>query len=54
VRVWLLMRSDQFEPGYIDGNTYTYAGKPAYTPPNDGFRRLLVSRTIQIRNSRTM
>lgn len=67
VRVWLLIRSENFEVGFSDDKTYEYgdrseangvvanlsaagaAGK-AYQP-NDNFRRLLVSRTIQIRNA---
>jgi len=53
VRIWLLMRAEQAEPGFKDGNTYEYAGKPPIKP-NDGFRRVLVSKTIQLRNSRSM
>lgn len=49
VRVWILVRSDNPEVGFTDGRTYTY-GNRNYTP-NDGFRRVLFSRTIQVRNS---
>lgn len=52
VRIWLMMRSSQFEAGFVDGNTYDYAGKSV--TPNDGNRRMLVSRTIQLRNSRQL
>ena len=52
VRVWLMMRSSQFEAGFTDGRTYNYAGKSV--TPNDGNRRMLVSRTIQLRNSRQL
>lgn len=52
VRIWLLMRSSQFEAGFVDGRTYDYAGKSV--TPNDGWRRMLVSRTIQLRNSRAL
>lgn len=52
VRVWLMMRSSQFEAGFTDGRTYDYAGKSV--TPNDGNRRMLVSRTIQLRNSRQL
>lgn len=66
VRIWLLVRAERAEPGFVDNRTYVYgdrlvangttatlngagaAGK-AYAP-KDGFRRLLVSRTIMIRN----
>jgi len=52
VRVWLLMRAEQPEVGFVDDHEYEYAGKPVYAP-RDGFRRLLVSKTIQLRNSRS-
>ncbi|MBV6416460.1 MAG: hypothetical protein CMLOHMNK_01022 [Steroidobacteraceae bacterium] len=52
VRIWLMMRSSDFQPGFVDGRTYDYAGKSV--TPNDGNRRLLVSRTIQLRNSRQL
>lgn len=51
VRIWLLVRADRPEIGFVDGKTYTYAG--VSVTPNDDFRRVLVSRTIQLRNSRT-
>lgn len=67
VRIWLLVRSELPEVGFEDGRTYEYADREqtngvttdlndagaataAYAPA-DGFRRLLVSRTIQIRNA---
>jgi type IV pilus assembly protein PilW len=67
VRIWLLVRSENEEVGFEDGRTYEYADRAvtigttadlseagaetkAYVPA-DGFRRLLVSRTIQIRNA---
>jgi len=67
VRIWLLVRSDVLEVGFTDNSTYQYgnralangtvadlntagaAGK-AYAPA-DGFRRVLVSRTIMLRNA---
>ncbi|MBT8142334.1 MAG: prepilin-type N-terminal cleavage/methylation domain-containing protein [Gammaproteobacteria bacterium] len=52
VRVWLLMRSQFPEQNYTNTTTYAYGDKnglSAYTP-DDAFRRLLVSRTYQIRN----
>jgi type IV pilus assembly protein PilW len=49
VRVWLLVRSEEPEVGFIDNRTYSY-GDRTYTP-NDNFRRVLVSRTFQIRNA---
>jgi hypothetical protein len=52
VRIWLLLRAPQREMGFVDARTYQYADRPAYTP-NDNFRRVLASKTIQLRNSRT-
>lgn len=66
VRVWLLIRAEQADATFTDNRTYTYgdravangivndlndadADAAAYAP-NDNFRRLLVSRTIYIRN----
>jgi type IV pilus assembly protein PilW len=52
VRIWLMMRADRPETGFVDDRTYDYADR--LVTPNDGFRRVLVSRTIQLRNSRTL
>jgi type IV pilus assembly protein PilW len=54
VRVWLMVRAEQQESGFTDTNTYTYAsrtGGAAFTP-GDSFRRVLVSKTIALRNTR--
>ncbi|HEY9461589.1 MAG TPA: PilW family protein [Vicinamibacterales bacterium] len=67
VRVWLLIRAENPEVGFTDNRTYAYADRAVATgttanlntagtagfayAPADGFRRLLVSRTIQIRNA---
>jgi type IV pilus assembly protein PilW len=77
VRIWLLVRGETPEPGFVDDHEYEYgdrskgngdtydlssagAATEAYKPsasPDDTatsvkhFRRLLVSRTIQVRNS---
>ncbi len=51
VRVWLLFRADQIDSGYTDTRTYNYAGQ-ALGPFNDNIHRLLVSKTIQLRNTR--
>jgi hypothetical protein len=54
VRVWLRVRADNPEVGFVDGKTYQYADQD-WTPSgaDAGFRRLLVSTTIQLRNTRT-
>ncbi len=51
-RVWILVRAEAPEVGFRDDNTYNYADVVNYQP-DDGFRRLLVSRTIQVRNTQT-
>ncbi len=67
VRIWVLVRADNPEIGFVDNTTYQYANRStangttsslnaasargkAYRP-NDNFRRMLVSRTIMIRNA---
>lgn len=49
VRLWILVRSDTPEVGHADGRDYTM-GNRVYSP-RDGFRRVLITRTIQLRNS---
>jgi len=56
VRVWLRIRADDPDAvGYTDDKTYAYAGV-SYTPSGAAakFRRVLVSRTIYLRNARTL
>lgn len=50
VRIWLLVRAEKQDGTFTDSNTYQYADRSEYTP-NDSYRRLLVSRTIFIRNA---
>jgi len=54
VRLWLMIRAADPDQAFRDTRTYTYAGK-VFTPTaaNNKFHRLLVSRTIQLRNART-
>jgi len=54
VRVWLLVRAEQPELGFVDNRTYDYAsrtGVAAYAPADD-FRRVLFSKTVALRNTR--
>src|SRR5690606_5167793 len=51
VRVWLRLRSERPEPGFTDTTSYEYADQ-MFAPPNDGYRRTVVSKTIYIRNAR--
>lgn len=50
VRIWLLVRATDAETGYVNDANYEYAGKERQF--NDGIRRMLVTRTIQLRNAR--
>ena len=53
VRIWLRLRADQPEPTFVDARTYRYANV-TYTPAGSArnFRRVLMSRTITLRNAR--
>lgn len=55
VRIWIRVRAEQPEPGFIDNKTYRY-GNISFTPAGAqrNFRRVLLSRTITLRNSRTL
>ena len=66
VRVWLLLRADSEEQGFVNDSVYEYGDRSADNDttdnifaassqtfayaPNDRVRRLLVSRTINLRN----
>jgi type IV pilus assembly protein PilW len=51
VRIWVRLRAERPEIGYTDTATYVYADREV-GPFNDGFRRLVVSKTIYLRNAR--
>jgi type IV pilus assembly protein PilW len=51
VRVWLRLRSERAENGYTDSTVYAYADRN-FGPANDNFRRVVVSKTIYLRNNR--
>jgi type IV pilus assembly protein PilW len=51
VRVWLRLRGERVENGLIDNTDYEYADQDFGTFA-DGFRRVLVSKTIYLRNAR--
>jgi type IV pilus assembly protein PilW len=55
VRIWVRVRADRAEPGFIDNRRYQYANVD-YTPAgaDAGIRRVLMSRTISLRNARTL
>ena len=51
VRIWLRIRAEQLEQGFTDTTNYVYADQDV-GPFNDAFRRVLVSKTIYLRNAR--
>ena len=48
VRVWLLVRAPTAEAGYT--NTTSYPLPQAAVTPSDGFRRVLVTKTVHLHN----
>lgn len=53
VTIWLRVRSEEPEFGHVDGNSYQYANMGAAFEPGDNYRRIVVSKTIQLRNKRS-
>jgi hypothetical protein len=51
VRVWVRLRAERPENGFTDTAEYVYADRDD-GPFNDAFRRLVVSKTIYLRNAR--
>ena len=49
-RIWLMVAAPDIEAGFVDGTDYAYANAAPGTF-SDSRRRLVVSKTIQIRNS---
>lgn len=49
VRIWLRLRAEEYDAGYLDSTHYVYANQRFDAA--DHFQRLLVSRTIQLRNA---
>ena len=52
VRIWIRLRSQFPENGYLDTTNYIYADQDI-APLNDQFRRAVVSKTIFLRNAST-
>ena len=52
VRVWLRVRAERPEQGFFDTAEYVYADQNT-AAPNDAYRRIVVTRTIQLRNARS-
>jgi type IV pilus assembly protein PilW len=51
-RIWLLVRSEADEQGYVNSTNYRYANADI-AAANDKRRRVLIQKTIQIRNAQT-
>jgi type IV pilus assembly protein PilW len=51
IRIWLRIRSEQREAGLAPGAGFAYADQSG-GPIDDGFRRIVVSKTIVLRNMR--
>jgi type IV pilus assembly protein PilW len=55
VHLWIRVRAEEAEPSFTDARTYRYADVE-FTPsgPERHFRRVLMSRTITLRNARSI
>jgi len=53
VRIWIRVRAERAENGFVDTTNYVYADQDV-GPFNDNFRRLVVSKTIYLRNARPL
>ena len=53
VRIWVRVRAERPENGFTDTVNYVYADQDV-GPFNDSFRRLVVSKTIYLRNARPL
>lgn len=49
--IWLRLRAEDPEPGHVDGAHYRYGGMASDWVPGDAYRRIVVSRTVQLRNA---
>ena len=49
VRIWILVRGTNVEPGYTNGNAYTLGDK-TIAAANDGYRREVFSTVVKVRN----
>jgi type IV pilus assembly protein PilW len=52
VRLWLRVRAEELEAGFRDRRVYDYSSVDDFVPA-DGYRRVLISRTIFVRNTRS-
>lgn len=52
VTLWLRLRAEQRDPGHLDRTAWRYADMAEPFVAADSFRRVVLSRTIQLRNAR--
>jgi type IV pilus assembly protein PilW len=50
--IWLRVRAEEREIGFVNDTGYQYADMGAVVTPNDNYRRILLTKTIHIRNTR--
>ena len=50
--IWLLIRAEEREVGYVNDTSFQYADMAAAVTPDDNYRRILLTKTIHIRNTR--
>ena len=53
VRLWLLVRADSPEPGFVDDKRREFPPGRLAPAPRDAVRRLLVTTTVYLRNTRS-
>ena len=51
--VWLRVRSEDRDVGYVDDMAYQYADMASAWTPGDAYRRIVVSKTVHLRNTRS-
>jgi type IV pilus assembly protein PilW len=50
--VWLRIRSEERDAGHVDDRAYQYADMASAWTPRDAYRRIVVSKTMHLRNAR--
>ena len=50
--IWLRIRAEEREIGYVNDTGFQYADMGAVVAPDDNYRRILLTKTIHIRNTR--
>jgi type IV pilus assembly protein PilW len=50
--VWLRIRSEEPDAGHVDDRAYQYADMASAWTPGDAYRRIVVSKTMHLRNAR--